>query len=220
MLWRGGIKRGLCRKMLSRPEVLVPLAALNPLSGGRLLRSLAHQFRYLVLALAAGCVDIIRAIGGVDKMNMRVDKAGQHCLPAQVNDLSVSISHAPHLVIIPHCYNAPACAIYRHRLGAWLRRVHRINCSVQIQQDTHAYCLDRKYTLTIIKIPPMMVVGSNCSRSSTIASAVPKSGWINSAEAAAEPSTFASRSHLGMVGMVFDNNGCRTRTRQSVKPIG
>src|ERR1700686_3319668 len=122
---------------------------------------------------------------------MRIYETGQHRFAAQIDHLRVPVACAAHFIIAAYRQDAPARAVDSHSLRSWLRDIQRIDCAIQIKVDAHAnYCLEIKYTLGMIIIPPAMVVGKSWSCNNTIASIVPSNGWMKSVDAATEPSMF------------------------------
>src|SRR5579875_2950470 len=143
MLWRGGVQRGFRREMLSGPEILVPVTALNPLSGRSLCGPCAHQFRYLLLALTGSGIDIVCAIGGIQQVDMGIDEAGKDGSALEINDLlrCPGGPHTPHLVVAADGENAPAYSIDSHSLRVGLLDVHCIKIAIHIGDNAHVLCL-------------------------------------------------------------------------------
>src|SRR6266566_4121522 len=137
MYRRCSVERGPARELLSRPGVFVPLPAEYPLPFRRLLCSLAHQRRYLVLAGAGSCVDVMSAIGIAEQVHVRVDKAGQDGFAAQVHQFGMKATGAAYLVIVAYCYNATADAVDGHGLGSRPGCVHGIDIAVEKENGAH-----------------------------------------------------------------------------------
>src|SRR5579875_1363445 len=116
MLRRSGVQRSFRRELLSWPAILVPVTALNPLPGRSLCGPCAYQFRYLLLALASPGVNVVRAIGGIQQVDMGIDEAGENGSALEINDLlrCPGGSHSPHLVVAADGKNAPAYSIDSH----------------------------------------------------------------------------------------------------------
>src|SRR5689334_6411640 len=99
------------------------------------------------------------------------------------------VADATHFVVITNSQNTPARCIDCQRLRSRLCGVHRIDIAIEKENDAHIdQYLVIIYTLMMISIPPMIVVGESCSFSSKIARSVPSKGCTNSVEAAADPS--------------------------------
>ncbi len=143
MFGRGGIQRGAGGEVAARPLVLVPAPALNPLARRSLRSALAHQFRHLVLALACGGVNVVGAMGRAEQVDMRVDEAGQHGTPAQVDDARVQAAAALYLIVAANGQDAPAGLVNRHCLRAWLRGIHGNNIAIHIEKGTHTFSCSR-----------------------------------------------------------------------------
>src|SRR5579875_1151278 len=143
MLRCGGVQRGFRWEMLSGPEILVPVTALNPLSGGCLHGPRAYQPRYLLLALTGSGVDVVYAIGGVQQVNMGIDETGENGSALEINNLlrRSGRSHTPHLVVAADGENASAYIVDSHCLCIGLLCVHCIKIAIHIGDNTHVLCL-------------------------------------------------------------------------------
>src|SRR5713101_8063805 len=108
---RCGIERCPAGESLAGPGVLIPLPAEYPLPRWRLHCPLAHQGRHFVLAGAGSGVDMMSAVGIAEQVYMRVDKPWQNGFAAQVHQFAMMVSNPAYLVVVPHCYNAPADAV-------------------------------------------------------------------------------------------------------------
>src|SRR6185312_101405 len=98
--WRGSIERGTRGKLLTGPQIFIPLSSLYPLTVGCLGGSLSHQVRHIFLVSGAACINIVSAIGGLDQVNMGIDESRQYSFAMQIYEFGVSATNAADFVVV------------------------------------------------------------------------------------------------------------------------
>src|SRR5450631_3769012 len=102
MIGGDGIERGFGRETIAWPLILVPLAALNPVSLRSLGGTFTHKFGHRLLTQSITGVDVVVTISGTDQMDVGIDKAGKERFAVEVDSLAEAVGRAAHLVVAAH----------------------------------------------------------------------------------------------------------------------
>ncbi len=95
------------------------------------------RHHHFLFTRAVHRVNMVRAIGRREQVDMRVDKARQHRLSTQIHQFGIVSANPAHLVVVAHRQDAPAQRIDRQRARPWLRGVHCVDGAVEINNRAH-----------------------------------------------------------------------------------
>src|SRR5438128_9189347 len=135
------VERGFGGEVSFGAGILVPLAAKYPVALWRLHGTFTYEGRCLILA-GTGCrVDVVRAIGCAQQVDVRINKAGQYGFSAQVYEFEVLSAKAAYLVIGTYGQDRAAGTVNSHGLRSWLCGVHCVDVAVQVKYCAHSCSL-------------------------------------------------------------------------------